>query len=199
MLARHSWVRWPVAAVIGILIGVLTSYGQAVFDSPWQALVNSASPWLAGAFLAGTVQPRVRPAALAGVLTCVLEVAAYYVVTVLRGYGVAETEILFWSACAVIGGPLFGAAGYWWWRERRAIGAALLPAAFLAEAIGLYWIVLHYHSTAYLYAIIALVLAGALSYRIRPPVRIVVWLIGLSVLGIAGEYVLGQVSQVTFG
>ncbi|HEY2794910.1 MAG TPA: DUF6518 family protein [Micromonosporaceae bacterium] len=192
-------LRWSLAAVIGLAVGILTSYGQAVLDSPWSALVNSASPWLAGAFVAGALQPRVRRAALGGLVACVLEVVGYYVTTVAGGYPVSTTEIIFWTACALVGGPLFGAAGYWWWSQRRGIGAALLPAAFLAEAIGLYWAVLHYRSTAYLYAIVALVLAALLSVRVTPPLRVAGWLLGLAVLGIAGEYVLGQVGNVAFG
>ena len=214
-----TWVRWPVAAGIGIAIGVLTSYGQAVADVPWSALVNSASPWLAGAFAAGALAIRARPAAVAGPLACSLEVAGYYVTTVLRGYAVAETEIVFWSVCALVGGPIFGAAGHLWWRSRRPLAAMLLPAAFLAEGIGLYAVVLHYRSTAVLYSLIGVGLAVLFALRVRPlrvrslragslragspwtgPLgRLAVWLVALTVLGIGGEYVLGHVSRAAFG
>jgi hypothetical protein len=50
-----SGVRLLAAATIGIVIGALTSFGQAHLNLPWSALVNSASPWLLGGFAAGAL------------------------------------------------------------------------------------------------------------------------------------------------
>jgi Family of unknown function (DUF6518) len=58
-----------------------------------------------------------------------------------RGYSGGHEWIAFWTVCAVVGGPLFGWAGWTWRRgagRMRAAGAALLPATFLAEGTGGY-------------------------------------------------------------
>lgn len=196
---RRSVAPWLIAVAIGVGIGAGTSYLQTVLHSPWAALANSASPWLAGGFAAGALHTRDRLAAAAGLLTCVLEVCAYYVTTVMRGYAVADTEMVFWTICAIVGGPLFGVAGYLWWHRRNPGGAALLPAAFAAEAIGLYALVLNYTSTAVLYEAIALGLTLLLGLRTRSFFHLMLWLVGFMMLGIAGEYLLGHLSQATFG
>jgi hypothetical protein len=194
MITRNPWTRWLVVVVGGLALGALTSFGQTVLDPPWSSLANSASPWLAGAFAAGAIQPRLRPAVLAGLVACVLAVAGYYLTAAQRGYGASHTGILFWSVCAIAGGPVFGAAGHLWWSQRRAIGAALLPAVFLAEAVEVYWLSLHYRSDAYLYAVIAVGLGAVLSVRVSPRQRAGAWLAALTLLGIAGFYVVGQVA-----
>jgi Family of unknown function (DUF6518) len=155
------WVRLVAAAAIGILIGTLTSFGQAHLELPWLALVNSASPWLLGSFAAGALQPSRNLGVLAGLGACVLEVVAYYMVTAARGYGVSQSEIIFWVVCALVGGPLFGWSG-WAWRsgpERvRPWGGALLAATWLAEGIGSYLLRLGYHSAAVLFLLIGFAL-----------------------------------------
>ena len=40
-----------------------------------------------------------------------MQVVGYYIATPPRGFPVAEREIAFWTACALIGGPAFGRAG----------------------------------------------------------------------------------------
>jgi hypothetical protein len=156
--------RLLAAAVIGIGIGTLTSFGQAHLELPWTALVNSASPWLLGGFAAGAIQATSRRGILAGLGACVLEVAAYYVVTVARGYPASPSEVIFWSVCALAGGPLFGWSG-WAWRsgpERLGPwGGALLAATWLGEAIGSYQLRLGYRSAAILFAAIGLALLAA--------------------------------------
>ena len=46
------------AAVIGIAIGVATARLQPHLSQPWNALANSASPWLLGGFAAGALARR---------------------------------------------------------------------------------------------------------------------------------------------
>ena len=65
---------------------------------------------------------------------------------------------------------------------------------FLAEAVEVYWLSLHYRSDAYLYAVIAVGLGAVLSVRVSPRQRAGAWLAALTLLGIAGFYVVGQVA-----
>jgi hypothetical protein len=188
-----AYARLAGAALVGVVLGTATSFAQAWLNGNWQALANSASPWLLGAFVAGAIQTQRVRAIWAGLGACFLEVAAYYIVTAVRGYAVSHSEILFWSVCAVLGGPLFGCG--WAWRranvQLRPVGAAFLPATFIAEAIGTYAIRLNYHQDAAMFGLIGLViLAAMLATLTRLRSRIMLATAGLAVVDI-GVYWLG--------
>src|ERR1700761_9601703 len=129
--------RLALGCGLGAAIGVGTSFAQARLPPPWDALANSASPWLAGGFAAGALQSRRGAAVAAGLSACVLEVLGYYVTSMARGFAVSHAYVLFWGVCALVGGPLFGLAGWAWRHETgrlRVIGAAFPPGTFFAEA-----------------------------------------------------------------
>src|ERR1700761_6771404 len=146
--------RLALGCGLGAAIGVGTSFAQARLPPPWDALANSASPWLAGGFVAGALQSRRAVAVAAGLSACVLEVLGYYVTSMSRGFPASHAYIAFWTVCALAGGPLFGLAGWAWRRgagRPRLIGAAFLPGTFIAEAVGAYLLRLHDASAAVLY------------------------------------------------
>ena len=124
--------------VAGIATGVLTQLGQSVLPAGWSQAANAISPWGLVGFLVGSAMPGWRTAALAGAATLVLALVGYYAMTTLRfGIGGSTASLVFWGLGAVVGGPVFGAAG-WWWRHgshrSRASAIGLLTAAFIAEA-----------------------------------------------------------------
>jgi Family of unknown function (DUF6518) len=158
--------------VVGIVIGVATSFGQGTLHLPWAALVNAISPWLLGAFVAGAPQRRPWSGALAGGGACLIEVVSYYAATAVRGNAVASSEIALWIGCAVIGGPVFGYAAMSWWRggdPKKRLAGAVLPASFMAEAVSVYTLRLHYGSSAILFASLALVALILVQTRTRRP------------------------------
>jgi Family of unknown function (DUF6518) len=158
--------------IVGIVIGVATSFGQGALHMPWAALVNAISPWLLGAFVAGIPQRRRWSGALAGGGACLIEVVSYYAATALRGNAVASSEIALWIGCAVIGGPVFGYAAMSWWHgrdPRKRLVGAVLPASFMAEAISVYTLRLHYGSSTILFASLALVALILVLTRTRRP------------------------------
>jgi hypothetical protein len=194
-------VRVLVAAAAGLATGAVTSLLQKYLGSPWLSLVNSASPWLAVMFAAGALWPRPRGAALAGGATGLLELAGYYLIAAARGYPAGHGIVVFWAACAVIGGPLFGAAGWAWWRapgRPASLGAAAVPAAFLAEAaVGYAWR-LHYWSSALLFTIVAVVAFVLAGLRGHQHARLVLWVLALLPAGLAAELVLGLAYHQSF-
>jgi hypothetical protein len=186
------------AVAIGLAIGVVTSFAQAWLAAPWSALANSASPWLAGGFAAGALQARRGTAVTAGLSACVLEVVSYYVASVARGFSVSHVSIIFWTVCALAGGPLFGLAG-WACRHgtgrARAIGAAFLPGTFIAEALGAYLPRLHYGVDAALYLVIGAVLLFAVAWLVRRR-DLLIW---TSVVSVAGLLAFGPLLEAAAG
>ena len=185
--------------LVGTLIGVATFVGQTHLDPPWSVLVNSASPWLCGAFLAGALQRRWLAGALAGLGACVLEVGAFYFVAFARGTGADGRVVVFWTLCAFAGGPLFGWAGWAWRRASDAtkVWAAVFPAAtFLGEAIGGYVLRFPHVAEAVLYGAIGLALFAILAL---PPRRPGAALAALLVLGAAGVVIFGPVIAIAYG
>jgi len=116
----------------------------------WSAPGNLGGPWLVAAFVAGWLalsprvqlhegRPRLPAAALAGLATLLAMLVGYYLAALLvQGKGERHAVVAFWATVAVIGGPLFGAAGGAWrtWpAPRRAIAAGMLGGALVGEAV----------------------------------------------------------------
>ena len=199
-LEKHPQQQQPrlagilLALALGIAVGVLTSLLQKYFDYPWLALVNAASPWLTTAFVAGALQSRLSTAVMIGVAATMLQVVAYYITADLRGFGVSTTYVVLWSLCAVVGGPIFGAAGHTWRRAAPAgVGAALLVAAYASEALVAYQFRLGYSSTAWLFGAIALLLAVGLGWHRSQHAALARWLLPTFVAGVVGHVALGLV------
>ena len=182
------------ALVLGVAVGALTSLLQRHLDYPWLALVNATSPWLTTAFVAGALQSRLPTAALVGMAATLLQVVGYYVTADVRGFGVSTTYVVVWSLCAVLGGPVFGAAGHIWWRATPAgVGPALLVAAYASEAVVVYHFRLGYASTAWLFGAIAVLLAVILGRHRTQYAALARWLVPACIAGVTGHAVLGLV------
>lgn len=187
------------AGLVGVLIGVATFVGQAHLEAPWDVLVNSASPWLCGGFLAGALQRHRRAGALAGLGACVVEVGAFYFVAFARGAGADGRVVVFWTICALAGGPLFGWAGWAWRHAPGTTGAwaSTFPAAsFLGEAIGGYVLRFPHVAEAALYGCIGAALFALVALPLRRPVTSAV---ALAVLGSAGVVIFGPALAAAYG
>jgi hypothetical protein len=194
-------LRVAAVAVTGLAVGAATALLQKYLNQPWLSLVNSASPWLAAMFALGALWRRAGAAVAAGLATGLLELAGYYVTAAARGYPAGGGILLFWAACAVVGGPLFGASG-WLWRRNpgrlSGLGASVLPAAFLAEAAVAYAWRLHYYSSAVLLAVIGIAVLAATGRRGHQPLRAAGWLLVTFPAGAAAELLLGLMYQQRF-
>jgi hypothetical protein len=98
----------------------------------------------------------------------------------------------------VVGGPIFGAAGWLWLQVRvRGLGASVLAASFLAEAAVSYGWRLHYTSSAILFAGpgIAAALLGLRDRQYAPLCR---WLLLTFPAGAVAELLLGVVYARSF-
>jgi hypothetical protein len=181
----------------GLGVGVATSFGQTELSGAVHAYANSASSWLVAPFVLGVCMATLPGAAVAGASVCLLQLVGYYVTAHERGYPAGSRIVLFWLACAVAGGPVFGAAGYVWRTAApavRGVGPATLAGAFVAEGLWVYLHELHYNGTTVLWlataAVLALVLMRGLDeYR---------WLALTIPVGIGAEMLLTHVYNQTF-
>ena len=147
------------ALAAGLLLGVATQFLQGILPGPLNWLANSMSGWLVPAFAVGALAPAARLAAIPGPVLLYGALAGYQLAAHLRfGYGMSTTILLFWSVGAVVGGAVFGLAG-WTWRHGgdrgKAAATGLLAALLLAEGFYL-WSILPDPATGVLFAAVGL-------------------------------------------
>jgi hypothetical protein len=189
--------------LVAIGVGIGTAIAQRYLQFPWLSLFDAASPWILPMFLLGALRHSGPSAAATGGATGFLELVGYYVTDHLRGHPAGGSILLFWGACAVLAGPIFGVAGYLWWSQRRLgrLAGVLLAAAFLAEAIVVYWWNLGYGSSAVLFAVIGIALAAVLSLRtpgLFGLLRSFGWLVVAVPVGMLCEVGLSSIYSQTF-
>jgi uncharacterized protein DUF6518 len=169
--------------VVGIGLGVVTQLAQGLLPTGWSQAANSIAPWLLVAFLVGAAQPGWRSAAVAGGATLLLALAGYYAMTLLRFAIGAGPVLLFWIIGAVVGGPVFGAAGWSWKHGRRpALALGLLAAAFIAEA-GFHLVVLAEPPVAAGFALAGLLVPLTLGRSRAERIDAYLWAIPMTLLG----------------
>ncbi|HEY6890832.1 MAG TPA: DUF6518 family protein [Solirubrobacter sp.] len=191
MPARRTRLVAGVGA--GLAVGALSSIGRSHLDGTLEAFANSTSTWLVAPFLIGTLAATRREAAVAGFAACASQLAGYYVVDSLQGIGTTGSLIAFWTLCAIVGGPVFGAAGHLWRTAGprfNGLGIAALAGVFMAEGAYAYVHQQHHYLTAAVWIGIGIAFA---AWSSRGRVEQLRWL-GLTVpLGISGEIALTHV------
>jgi hypothetical protein len=137
-IARSPVGAAAIVLLAGFATGAATQVLQSVLPTGWSQAANAISPWLLVAFLVGSIMPGRASAIAAGIGTLVFALVGYYTMTTIRyEIGGGTSSLIFWGLGAVVGGPVFGLAGFTWRtgkHRHRAIALGLLAAAFLAEA-----------------------------------------------------------------
>jgi hypothetical protein len=194
-------IRMAAIVVVGLGVGIATSLLQPELRTPWLSLANAASPWLTPMFFLGAFRRRLWAAALVGATTGLLELLGFFTIAAVRGDASAHSLVLFWTACALLGGPIFGLAGWLWWRRPRilsAIGGALLPAAFFAEAAVIYGWRLHDLPSAILFVAVGAGVLLLLGLRGWQHGRIALWLLVAFPAGVVAEVLVGMAYSQAF-
>ena len=112
--------RVGLIVAVGLLVGVATQIGQSLLPDGVSHAANSISPWLLAAFLLGSRMPDRGWAALAGSGALAVALVGYYAMVQLRfGYGGSTGALALWGIGAIVGGPVFGVAG-WTWQQPMA-------------------------------------------------------------------------------
>lgn len=127
---------------------------------------------------------------MAGLVATLATLASYELAARVAATGISTGALLVWAATAVVGGPVFGAAGAWWRTgvaPRPAVAAALLGAVFLAEGLWTVARIPDLAPTGWVEAAAGLVVAVALARpRDRRGLAVALGaLVPLTLLGIA--------------
>jgi hypothetical protein len=129
-------MRTVAVVVVGLLIGAVASYGRTDAAASLRAVLTSAALWMVAPFVLGALMRTRRGAVAAGLACALLQLGGYAGVGAARGVSAGHDVLLAGVAASVLGGPVFGAAGYLWRKgvpAVRGVGAAALGSAFVAE------------------------------------------------------------------
>ena len=194
MHPRHWFVPALVVVAASLVLGGLTSWGQAVLPDALVSFANSAGGWTILTFgLIWLSRVRLPIAAVLGAVSFVLLVEGYRIVSGWRGYYYAEPFQDTFTLVGLLAGPVVGLSaalmrsGPAAWKP---IAAAPIAAVLIGE--GIYGLAIVAASTSPVYWIVQIVLGVALLtaaiLAARP--RIAVSLVGgLGALGGAALFV----------
>lgn len=132
-----AWRALLTAVVIGVLLGVFSSFGDAARIQLVNGLANAIGPWVVVAFAAGAIAGLPVRGAILGTVALLAGMAVYYGRFLLDGNAFLLPFLAAWSAAAVATGGLLGAAGGAWRSRRdawRTLAAGLVIGVLLAEA-----------------------------------------------------------------
>lgn len=134
---RAALVDVGIAAAVGLAGGVATSYLQGALPEGLAPLANSAAPWCAVAFIVALRARTPAVAIVCAVLALFLLDLGYGLGSTLRGYTYSTSTTLFWSAAAVVVGPVLGLSAHWIRHAgpaRAAVGAGCAVGILLGES-----------------------------------------------------------------
>lgn len=118
------------AFACGLIAGGAQSWAVLRLPAALVPLDNTAAPWFLVAFAVAMFARRIGGSISLALVCLLATVAGFYAVEAVRGLGVSPHQVVQWSACSVVAGPLVGlAAG-------ACRHAGRLPAAFGAGLLG---------------------------------------------------------------
>ncbi len=130
---------------LAVLFGAAMSWLKGTGPGLRDAIGNASAPWLLVPFLAGASAGTRRPvvAAVVGLAATLAALAGFYVANSvvldlgphpwLTDLALTVRGGLYWFERALLSGPVFGALGGWWHRDRSLAAAAVIAAMFVLE------------------------------------------------------------------
>jgi hypothetical protein len=182
----------------GLALGVLTLFGQGILPGSWNHFANSGAMWLLGAFLIGAIMPGFRWASAAGVVVLLGALIGYSLAAKALDFVYPLFYVAFWGGVSVVGGPVFGAAGYAWRSGStvgRVIGLSLLGAVFAAEG----WYTIQFNQdllAGSLFIIIGLLLSIFLAASAKERLYTILVMLPLTGLGIGVFVLISRLAEI---
>ncbi|TYR80500.1 hypothetical protein FZC66_08975 [Priestia megaterium] len=185
------------SAIVGLIVGILTVLGQGVLPGNWNSLANSGTVWLLPAFFMGALSSTKGKSAISAIITLLGMVTGYYAYAMLiQNVSHSLYYILVWTVAAVIGGSIFGIAGYLWGKDRGPLhkyGSALIGGVFITEGLHLFLNLsdyIHMWHTGVVQIIVGVSLVLALERSNKERIASLLALIPIIVLGVIGYAIL---------
>lgn len=191
-----------ITIVVGILLGVFTSFGQTFIPAPFTQLANSYSLWLLFSFVVGVALKTYGFAsvAVAGAVVQYLAILFYYVASAIRFDMSFTLESLIslnivWLVGGTLMGPITGVAGVIAARREKYLTVTVGFMAGLIFSEALYqFLNLGYVAEGIVFSAVGLLFLGLVYLKVRYPIRFtLLWtglFTGLMYVGIA--YVMGS-------
>ncbi|MFD3443224.1 DUF6518 family protein [Microbacteriaceae bacterium 4G12] len=135
---------WLLGAVVGLLLGGATSFGQQYLPDDLRSFANSNSGWTLLAFVVTVVFTRWRSArrwwvaAVLGLVVFHALLQGYVNVSTLRGFPDSYGPGDFYFTVATLAGPVIGLAGFAWRSASgplRAVGVAVIAAVMIGDGV----------------------------------------------------------------
>jgi hypothetical protein len=126
------------AIACGLAVGGAQSWSVSHLPFSLEALGNTAAPWFVVAFAVAMAARRIGGSMTVAMVCLLSTVAGFYAVEAMIGWGVSSHQVVQWSVCSVVAGPLVGlAAGSFRHAGRlpTALGAGLLGGLLVGEAV----------------------------------------------------------------
>lgn len=175
--------RLAIVVATALVLGGLTSIGQAVLPDELSSLANSVSGWTLPTVVLVLLTARsYREAAVSGALAYVALTLGYAVVSTMRGF---PFDPLTWGVIGVVAGPVVGAATFAL-RGRpmqAAVGGGFLAGMLIGEGVYGLTVVADTTSPVYWWLVIGLgaALLVGLAARLRD-IRPIVVLVSVAAL-----------------
>ena len=164
---QNYLMPWVGIALIGIVAGVATSFGQTYLADPLKQLANSYSVWLFASFLSGIFFKSYRSSAVSGVIVQYLAIFSYAIVSVLRfNTGLALGANVVWLIGGTIVGPMCAISGQTVKRRSNysAYAVAFQASLFLSESL-YQFLSLHYAGEGLMFFTLGLVFLIAMVVK----------------------------------
>jgi hypothetical protein len=124
---------------VGTIVGIATVLGQGVLSEQWNWIANSGTIWLIPVFFVSALASTKVQAAAVGVITLLCTVLGYYgYAMIVQNVAHSMFYLSVWFVAAVIGGIIFGMAGFLWRHDRawmHKFGSALIGGVFITEGL----------------------------------------------------------------
>lgn len=162
-----------VTITVGILLGILTSFGQTFIPEPFKQLANSYSVWLFFSFIAGYLLISYKKTVVAGVLVQYLAILFYYLASSIRfnmeySLGMLISLNVVWIVGGTLAGPAAALAGALVKKKTKYLSYAIgfMAGLFISEAL-YQFINLGHVGEGIVFSVVALVFLGVSYYKIK--------------------------------
>lgn len=195
---KNRYIYFILSVLLGTIVGILTIFGQGHLKGNWNSLANLGTVWLVPAFFISSTGHRKISSIISCSLCLIGEVIGYYCFqSLIYNYNfLVNYFTIIWLGCAIVGGVIFGLAGYLWYHKDEkfhGLGSALLSGVFLTDGLNMF---IHFNDYKHMITVpiveivFSLLLIIILERNMKERVRCCIFLGPIVILGLIGYMIL---------